>query len=248
MGEVVGHTQGKIALVTGATRGIGLQVAEVLARAGATVLMGARNPSRGAEVAAQVADRTGGQVLSLTLDVTDAAGVQDAASQVEERFGRLDILVNNAGRMTSARVPSEVTADLMREEFETNVFGPVTVMHAFIPLLRRSAHARVVNVSSEAGSLTLMTDPSHPAHGASLLTYNSSKTALNALTVIYGNELRADGISVDAVCPGYVDTDLNEHRGTRSVQDAAQVVADVALATTTTPIPAFVGADGPIPW
>ena len=212
----------KIALVTGANKGIGRATAEQLAALGMTVLIGARDPQRGEEAAAALR-AAGGDAHAVTLDVTDPATVQAAARQVEERFGHLDVLINNAGITGSGQVspmdahdqiPSTVDLDMVRAVFETNVFGVIAVTNAMLPLLRRSPAPRIVNVSSHAASLTLTSDPDGPF--AALLpsaAYSPSKTALNALTVQYANELRKDGILVNAVAPGYVDTDSNNHTG-----------------------------------
>jgi len=153
--------------------------------------------------------------------VTDPGTVRDAAQQIDERFGRLDVLVNNAditgsGPVSPAdavdQVPSSVDLDVVRAVFETNVFGVIAVTDAMLPLLRRSPTPRIVNVSSGAGSMTLTSDPAGPL--AALLpsaAYSPSKSALNALTVQYANELRKDGILVNIADPGYVNTDINNH-------------------------------------
>lgn len=238
----------RVALVTGATRGIGRAVAEALAARGFSVLVGARDAARGAEVAGEIAQGTGARVDAIALDVTDEASVRGAAEETGRRFGRLDVLINNAGILGGRRPPSEVDAAGMRAVFEVNVFGVVSVMHAFLPLLRRSADARVVNVTSEAGSLGLMSDPDHPASAAVLLGYNSSKSALNALTVLYANELRGEGIHVDAVCPGWVATGLNDFHGTDSLESAARIVLDVATKDRDEPTGRILSAAGEVPW
>ncbi|MEU1982923.1 SDR family NAD(P)-dependent oxidoreductase [Nocardia sp. NPDC019395] len=250
-------TNQQIALVTGANKGIGRAAAGQLAELGATVLIGARNAERGEEAAAAVR-ASGGVAHAVALDVTDPAGIRAAAQQTEERFGRLDILINNAG-MTSYQqvdpdkavdqIPSTVDLDMVRAVFETNVFGVIAVTNAFLPLLRRSAAPRVVNVSSHAGSLTLIGDPDGPF--AALLpsaAYSPSKTALNALTVNYANELRKDGILVNAVAPGYVDTDSNNHTGFLTPAQGAAVLVRLATLGADGPTGGFFTADGPAPW
>jgi NAD(P)-dependent dehydrogenase (short-subunit alcohol dehydrogenase family) len=252
------HTaQRKVALVTGANKGIGRGVAARLAELGMTVLVGARDPGRGEEAAAELR-AAGGDVHAVTLDVTDQAGVREVAKLVEERFGRLDVLVNNAGITGSGQVspqdahdqvPSTVELELVREVFETNVFGVIAVTNAVLPLLRRSPAPRVVNVSSHAASLTLTGDPDGPF--AALLpsaAYSPSKSALNALTVQYANELRGDGILVNAVAPGYVDTDSNNHTGFLTVAQGAAVVVRLATLGADGPTAGFFGEDGPLPW
>ncbi|GAA2806067.1 SDR family NAD(P)-dependent oxidoreductase [Nonomuraea dietziae] len=163
-------THQKIALITGANKGIGRAAAEQLAALGMTVLIGARDPRRGEEAAAALR-AAGGDAHALTLDVTDQATARTAATQVEERFGHLDVLINNAGITGSGQVspqdaydqiPSSVDLDMVRAVFETNVFGVIAVTNAMLPLLRRSPAPRIVNVSSHAASLTLTSDPAGP--------------------------------------------------------------------------------------
>ncbi|MEU2655108.1 SDR family NAD(P)-dependent oxidoreductase [Streptomyces sp. NPDC007325] len=250
-------THRRVALVTGANKGIGRGVAEHLAALGMTVLIGARDPRRGEESAAAVR-ATGGEAYAVTLDVTDHVTVQEAAKQVEERFGHLDVLINNAGITGSGQVspedahdqvPSSVDVDMVRAVFETNVFGVITVTNAMLPLLRRSPMPRVVNVSSHAASLSLTSDPEGPF--AALLpsaAYAPSKSALNALTVQYANELRKDGILVNAVAPGFVDTDSNNHTGFLTVAQGAAVVVRLATLDADGPTARFIGEEGAVPW
>ncbi|MFG1813878.1 SDR family NAD(P)-dependent oxidoreductase [Kribbella sp. NPDC049174] len=247
----------KIALVTGANKGIGRGVAEQLASLGMTVLIGARDARRGEEAAAELR-AAGGEVHAVTLDVTDPATVREAAKQIEERFGLLDVLINNAGITGSGQVspmdaydqvPSTVELDMVRAVFDTNVFGVIAVTNAMLPLLRRSAAPRIVNVSSHGGSVTLTCDPDGPF--AALLpsaAYVPSKAALNALTVQYANELRKDGFLVNAVAPGYVDTDSNNHAGLLTVAQGAAVLVRMATLDADGPTAGFFSEDGPVPW
>lgn len=255
MSEQITHQ--KVALVTGANKGIGRGAAEQLAALGLTVLIGARDSRRGEEAAAAVR-ATGGDAHAVTLDVTDQTVVQEAARQVEERFGHLDVLINNAGITGSGQVspadaydqvPSSVDLDMVRTVFETNVFGVIAVTNAMLPLLRRSPAPRIVNVSSHAASLTLMSDPDGPF--AALLpsaAYSPSKSALNALTVHYANELRKEGILVNAVAPGYVDTDSNNHTGFLTVAEGAAILVRLATLGADGPTAGFCSAEGPVPW
>jgi NAD(P)-dependent dehydrogenase (short-subunit alcohol dehydrogenase family) len=255
MSEQTAHR--KVALVTGANKGIGRGTAAQLAELGMTVLVGARDPLRGEEAAAALR-AAGGDAHALTLDVTDPAPVQEAAKQVEERFGHLDVLVNNAGITGSGQVspadahdqvPSSVDLDMVRAVFETNVFGVIAVINAMLPLLRRSPAPRIVNVSSHAASLTVTSDPDGPL--AALLpsaAYSPSKSALNALTVQYANELRKDGVLVNAVAPGYVDTDSNNHTGFLTVAQGAAVVVRMATLGADGPTAGFFAEEGPVPW
>jgi NAD(P)-dependent dehydrogenase (short-subunit alcohol dehydrogenase family) len=246
-----------VAMITGANKGIGRAVAEQLAALGMTVLIGARDSRRGEDAAAAVR-AAGGDAHAVVLDVTDPATVGEAAKWVEERFNHLDVLVNNAGISGSGQVaphdaldqvPSTVDLDMVRAVFETNVFGMIAVTNALLPLLRRSPAPRVVNISSAAGSLTIAADPDGPL--ASLPTsaaYSPSKTAVNALTVQYANELRKDGILVNAADPGFVDTDINNHTGFLTPAQAAAVVVGLATLGDDGPTGGFFSEGGPVPW
>ncbi|MET8796684.1 SDR family oxidoreductase [Nocardia sp. NPDC004568] len=247
----------KVALVTGANKGIGRGAAEQLAGLGSTVVLGARDPQRGAEAAAALR-AAGGDVHAVVLDVTDPAGVAAAAEHIEERFGRLDVLINNAGITGSGQispqdaydqVPSTVDLQRVRRVFEINVFGVITVTNAMLPLLRRSPAPRIVNVSSHAASLTLLSDPDGPFAGLlPSAAYNPSKSALAALTVNYANELRKDGFLVNAACPGYVDTDSNNHTGFLTVAQGAAVLVRLATLDADGPTAGMFAEDGPVPW
>ena len=250
-------THQKVALVTGGNKGIGRGAAEQLAAQGMTVLIGARDGRRGEEAAAALR-AAGGDVHAVTLDVTDPATVQEATKQVEERFGQLDVLINNAGITGSGQVspedaydqvPSSVDLDMVRAVFETNLFGVIAVTNAMLPLLRRSLAPRIVNVSTHAASLTISSDPDGPL--ATLLpsaAYAPSKTALTALTVQYGNELRKDGILVNAVAPGYVATDSNNHAGFLTVAQGAAVLVRLATLGADGPTAGFFSEEGSVPW
>jgi NAD(P)-dependent dehydrogenase (short-subunit alcohol dehydrogenase family) len=247
----------KIALITGANKGIGRAAAEQLAELGMTVLIGARDPQRGEE-AATALRAAGGDAHAVTLDVTDAATARAAAAQIEERFGHLDVLVNNAGISGSGQVspedavdqiPSSVDLDMVRAVFETNVFGVITVTNAMLPLLRRSPAARIVNLTSHSASLTITSDPDGPLSALpASAAYHPSKSALNALTVQYANELRKDGFLVNVAAPGYVDTDINNHRGILTPEQGAAVVVRLATLGADGPTGGFFSADGPLPW
>ena len=223
-----------IALITGANKGIGLETARQLGARGVTVLAGARDEARG--VAAEHALRDeDADARFVPLDVTDAKSAQEAADWIDREYGRLDILVNNAA-IARGGPPSQTDLDAIREVYETNVFGVIMVTNAMLPLLRRAPAARIVNVSSEVGSITSMTDPASPlAQMPAGLAYPSSKSALNMITAMYANELRDTPIKVNAANPGYTKTDLNRNTGFRSVAEGAE--ASVHLAT--------LDADGP---
>jgi NAD(P)-dependent dehydrogenase (short-subunit alcohol dehydrogenase family) len=245
----------KIALVTGANKGIGRAVAEGLAARGMTVLLAARNPDLGEKAAAELRD-AGHDVRFVRLDVTDDASVRAAAAAVTASPGRLDVLVNNAGISEGPNdPPSEADLDHVRRVFDTNLFGVMRVTNALLPLLRRSPAARIVNVSSGTGSLTHMTDPDHYFWNlGAVASYPQSKSALNMLTVQYAKELRDTGILVNAVAPGACATDfaLEHIRAGRTITRTAEQGAAIAIRMATLPdggpTGGFFDDDGPVPW
>jgi len=208
-----------IALVTGANRGIGLEVVRQLAQRGFTAVLGSRDPEKGGAAAAGLA---GLEVDARRLDVDDGDSVREVARELDEAYGRLDVLVNNAAILYDTW-ESGVDADLdmVHEALETNLFGAWRTIQACLPLLRRSEHGRIVNVSSGSGSLNSM--------GAGTPAYSVSKAALNALTRILAAELRRDRILVNAVCPGWVATDMGGPGGRPVEQGAASVMWAVLL-------------------
>ena len=240
-----------IALVTGANKGIGRQIAGQLAALGHTVVVAARNPDAGERAAAELrAD--GGNAVAVVLDVTDPASAAAAAEEVKRRFGRLDALVNNAGIVATpgvsfaAQQPGSAAVDEIRSVFETNFFGVISVTAAFLPLLRLSAAPRIVNVSSVAGSLAAVSDPATTDPIAA--GYAPSKTALTSLTLQYAKGLAPEGILVNAVCPGFVATDLNGFRGTRTPAQGAIAAVRMATIPAGGPTGTFSDEDGPLPW
>lgn len=250
-------TRRKAVLVTGATRGIGRAIVEQLAAQGTTVLIGARDLRRGEQVAAAL-QQAGGDAYALILDETEPATAERAAGWIDERFGHLDVLINNAGISGSGLVspdqavdqlPSSVDLDKVRAVFETNVFGVIAVTNAMLPLLRRSRAPRIVNVSSLAASLTFNSNPDGPPAGLpASAAYSPSKTALNALTVQYANELRKEGILVNAADPGFVDTAINNHTGNLTPAEGAAAVVQLATLGPDGPTGGFFHADRPLPW
>ena len=225
------------ALVTGANKGIGKEIARQLADAGFTVYVGSRDAERGRRAAEEVGGRP------LLLDVTDSAGIAAAAGRVE----RLDVLVNNAGVMLDDRTPPEADLDVFRRTYETNLFGVIAVTNAFLPALRRSARPRIVNVSSGTGSLTWSANgPFARAAGAA---YRSSKTALNAVTLLYAHAL--PGFKVNALAPGLRRTDLHPRAAAADGDPAEAAAGAVRLATLPDdgPTGEFRSWDGtPAPW
>lgn len=223
-----------VSLVTGASRGIGREICRQLAAAGHTVLLTARN----AEAAATAAKAVG--ATPLRLDVTDRESAALAAATVQDRYGKLDVLVNNAA-ITYDSWQRAITADLdvVRRAAETNLYGPWLIVEQFLPLLRNSDHPRIVNVSSEAGSLTSM--------GGGTPGYTASKAALNALTRMLAAELRTEHILVNAVCPGWVATDMGGPGG-RPIAEGAASVVWAAVLPDNGPTGGFFRDGRPLPW
>ena len=236
-----------IALVTGANKGIGYEIAAGLGALGWSVGVGARDDERREAAVAKL--RAGGaDAFGVPLDVTDDASVAAAAGLIEDRAGHLDVLVNNAG-VTGGRANMPTTADLtaVRTVLETNVIGVIRVTNAMLPLLRRSASPRIVNMSSSVGSLTRQTSPGYdasPIHVA----YAPSKTFLNAVTVQYVRELRDTNILINAGCPGYCATDLNGHRGVRTPEQGAAIAIQLATLPDDGPTGGFFEDAGVVPW
>jgi NAD(P)-dependent dehydrogenase (short-subunit alcohol dehydrogenase family) len=227
----------RIALVTGANQGVGLQVAKELVANGLTVLVGSRNFERGEAAAKTI----GSGAIALQLDVTDRVSIADAAERIRTEFGRLDLLVQNAAISNTrkgnlslqeyAKVSraSNASLDEVRAVWETNVFGVLAVYQAILPLLRESSDARIINVSSAVGSLTSNADPAYPYHSMFGPVYPASKAALNAITLAMMVELESTGIKVNLVSPGFTRTNLNGYVGTQSVEDGSREVVRVAL-------------------
>lgn len=226
----------KIALITGANKGIGLETARQLAQQKITVLIGARDPQKGEAAAAQLrADQL--EARAIELDVSRPESIRRAAEKIDGEFGRLDILVNNAGVMLDEQEKkvSEQSLDIWRTTFETNFFGLIETTRAFLPLLRKSDAGRIVNLSSILGSITLHATPGSPVYDSKLPVYGVSKTAVNAYTVHLAYELKDSKIKVNAAHPGWVKTDMGGAGATMEIVDGAKT--SVALAT--------IGEDGP---
>ena len=223
---------------------MGLRVANELVANGLTVLVGSRNFARGEAAAKDI----GAGAIALQLDVTDRASIAAAAERIRTEFGCLDLLVNNAAisntskkpgqsveEYTKSTRPSNVSLDEMRAVWETNVIGVLAVYQAMVPLLRKSSNARIVNVSSGVGSLTMNADPAFAYRSIFGPVYPASKTALNAITLAMMIELESTGIKVNLVSPGFTKTNLNGYAGTESVENGSREVVRVAL----------LGPDGP---
>jgi NAD(P)-dependent dehydrogenase (short-subunit alcohol dehydrogenase family) len=231
-------------LITGANKGLGYETARRLVAAGHTVYVGSRDPDRGQ----RAADRLGARTV--VLDVTDDESVAAAAKLIAEAGG-LDVLVNNAGvegRGAGNVVigAADATADIFREVFDTNVFGLVRVTHAFLPLLQRSPAPVVVNVSSGLGSLALVSSPDGPGYLYPGVAYPASKAAVNMITVQFAKQF--PNMRINAVEPGYTDTDLNGHTGTQTVAEGAEIIVRMAQVTAEGPSGGYFNVNGPMAW
>ncbi|OLF11610.1 short-chain dehydrogenase [Actinophytocola xinjiangensis] len=236
------------ALITGGNRGIGLAVARRLAALDLTVIIAARREQDARAAAEEVGAR------GVVLDVTVPATIHAAARWIDDEFGSLDVLVNNAGilpEVTNSEPKEIVDLAMFERTFATNLFGPVAVLEAMLPLLRRSAGGRVVNVSSTMGSLADQTNPSSPYYSMVMPAYQSSKAALNNITIALAKQLTDTTIKVTSVCPGFVRTDLtpiSREQAPTSPEEAAEVVVQAATLPATAETGTFVGAGGAIAW
>ncbi|WP_436701968.1 SDR family NAD(P)-dependent oxidoreductase [Nocardioides sp. BYT-33-1] len=245
---------GRVALVTGGNRGLGLATARRLGQEGVTVVIGARDGDRArAAVAGLRAD--GVWASAVPLDVDDEASTRAAAERIRREHGRLDILVNNAGILpeaTATQAVGPLDPDLFWRTFRTNVLGAVGVTAAVLPLLLASERGRVVNVSSRMGSLADQLDPASPYHALVVPAYQSSKAALNGLTIALAKRLADTRVKVNSVCPGWVQTDLggaeNRAAAPTPAEEAADVVVRAALLDDSGPSGRFFDAEGPVPW
>ncbi|MEU9455269.1 SDR family oxidoreductase [Streptomyces sp. NPDC048277] len=239
--------QKKIALVTGANKGIGYEIAAGLGALGWSVGVGARDEER-REAAVAKLRADGADAFGVPLDVTDDASVTAAAGLIEDRAGRLDVLVNNAGITGSfQQLPTTVDVTTVRTAVETNVIGVIRVTNAMLPLLRRSPSPRIVNMSSSVGSLTLQTTPGAET-GPISVAYAPSKTFLNAVTVQYTKELQDTNILINSACPGFCATDLNGFRGHRTPEQGAAIAIRLATLPDDGPTGGFFDEDGEVPW
>jgi len=238
----------KIALVTGANKGIGFEVARQIGRTGATVLLGARNKLAGEKAAALLAGE-GLATLFIAIDVADHDSVAAAAATITNEFGHLDILVNNAGISDPADGPAPTARlDAVERVMRTNFLGALMVTQAMLPLLRDAPSARIVNVSSGLGSLTQNGDPGYSSAATKLIGYSASKVALNMLTVQLAYLLRDTAIKVNSADPGYTATDLNRHRGLQTIPEGAAEAVRLALLPDDGPTGTYSDNRGIVPW
>lgn len=241
--------KGKVALITGANKGIGYEIARQLGSRGATVFVGARDIGRGEEAANKL--RTNQiDARSIQLDVIDQKTIDSTAEKIESEFGKLDILVNNAGILSDGDrlAPSQIDIETLRHTYETNVFGVFAVTKTLLPLLKKSKAGRIVNLSSGLGSLTLHSEPNSEFADSRYLAYNSSKTAVNAITVLLAAELKDTAIKVNAANPGYTATDINQYQGHRTIEQGATAPVRLATLPDDGSTGGFFDENGVVPW
>ncbi|PQV65303.1 NAD(P)-dependent dehydrogenase, short-chain alcohol dehydrogenase family [Abditibacterium utsteinense] len=241
----------KIALITGANRGLGLEAARQLAAQNFTVILGSRDLAKGEEAAARLRE-TGADAHAVQLEVTDEASVKAAARDIEAKFGHLDALINNAGVYSEYAnthfSPSQLSSEELRQTYETNFFGALSVLQTFLPLLQKSEAPRVVNVSSSLGSLELQSNPDSPYYGLNTLAYGSSKAALNSLTIAFAKEFKDTNLKINSACPGWVKTDLGSDAAPRELEEGPRIFVTLATLPNDGPSGQFFDENGLINW
>jgi NAD(P)-dependent dehydrogenase (short-subunit alcohol dehydrogenase family) len=241
-------TPNKIALITGANKGLGFEISRQLGKLGITILLGSRSKTRGlAAVEELKAEQI--EAHALIIDVTHEPSIDRAVEFIEREYGHLDILINNAGIMEDQSLkPSNAPHDLLRAVFDTNFFGVINVTQAMLPLLQKSEAPRIVNISSSLGSLTLQADPDGPFAETKVLGYDASKTALNAFTIHLAHELRDTPIKVNSACPGWVKTDMGGPNAPGTVESGADTPVWLATLPSDGPTGGFFNSRKPVPW
>ena len=240
----------KVALITGANKGLGYEMAKQLGQAGVTVVLAARDQEKGQAAAAKLRS-AGVEVESLKLDVTNRQDHTAAAAFLDKRYGQLDILINNAGISTGdlgGEKASESTEEVLKSVFETNFFAPVLLTQALLPLLKKSSGARIVNMSSILGSQTLHADPNSPIYNFKALSYDASKAALNSFTIHLAYELRETKIKVNSAHPGWVKTDMGTDAAPMEIPEGAKTGVALALLAEDGPNGGFFHMGEPLPW
>jgi NAD(P)-dependent dehydrogenase (short-subunit alcohol dehydrogenase family) len=242
---------GRVALITGANKGLGMETGRQLGKLGYTVLLGSRDALKG-EVSARRLRDDGVDARVVKLDVTKQRDIDAAAAQIESEFGKLDVLVNNAGTMIekdwTKNTTSETTIENLRKTFEANLFAVFAVSKAMLPLLKKSEAGRIVNVSSILGSVSLQATKGSPTYGTKLFAYNASKAALNVLTISLAHELRGTKIKVNSAHPGWVKTDLGGSAAPMNVMDGAKTMVELATLGENGPTGGFFHEGEAIAW
>jgi NAD(P)-dependent dehydrogenase (short-subunit alcohol dehydrogenase family) len=244
--------EAKVALISGANKGLGLETARQLGKLGYTVLLGSRDPGKG-QLAAEKLRGEGINATAVKLDVTSQSDINGVAKLIDEEFGGvLDVLVNNAGvkfeKSWTANITSEVKIEDLRATFETNLFAVFALTKALLPALKKAAAGRIVNVSSILGSVTLQATKGSPTYGTKLFAYNASKAGLNMFTVHLAHELRGTKIKVNSAHPGWAKTDMGGNAATVSVADGAKTIVQLATLGEDGPTGGYFHGDEAIPW
>lgn len=239
----------KTVLITGANKGIGFETARRLAKAGYFVYLGSRNKANGTEAVKKLNDEGISSIEALVIDVADIDSVRHASQDLETKIEALDILINNAG-IAGDQPQDFATGDIqnLRNIFDTNFFGAIQTVQAFLPLLRKSGGASIINVSSEVGSIAMRTDAGRVRNRDRYNAYGSSKTALNAFTVMLANELSDSGITVNSVTPGYTATDLNQFQGAKTIEEGALPIVKLAMEADRSITGKFFKDGGEVAW
>ncbi len=242
----------KVAFITGANKGLGLEMARQLGQKGVRVYLGARDLKK-VQAAVSELKKEKLDVLPVLCDVTNTSQIKDAVALIEKNEGKLDILINNAGIMIDSGAWMEnnaptVSLEIVRKTYETNVYGVINVTQQFLPLLKKAPAARIVNMGSVLGSLTLHAQPGSPIYDAKSLAYNSSKSALNAVTVHFAHAVKDTKIKVNTAHPGWVKTDLGTEHAPMNVQDGAKTGVELALLDDKGPTAGFFHMGDKLPW
>lgn len=240
----------KVALITGANKGLGYEMARQLAQKGITVVLAARDQAKG-EAAAEKLRQTGLDVRFLKLDVTNKRDYTETTAFLGKNFGKLDILINNAGISADGFAGTSVSATTeqsLRDTFETNFFAPIALTQALVPLLKKSEAGRIVNMSSILGSQTLHADPSSPIYNAKALSYDASKVALNSFTIHLAHELKDTNVKVNSAHPGWVKTDMGTDAAPMEIPEGAKTGVALALLDENGPSGGFFHLGQVLPW
>jgi NAD(P)-dependent dehydrogenase (short-subunit alcohol dehydrogenase family) len=243
-------TAKKVALITGANKGLGFEMARQLGKAGVTVVLAARDEQKG-EAAAEALRKDGIDAQFLKLNVTNRQDHTAAAKFLEQKFGRLDILINNAGismEEFGSGLPSTTTDEVLGQTFDTNFFAPVALTRALLPLLKKSDAARIVNMSSILGSQTLHSDPNSPIYNFKQLSYDASKAALNSFTIHLAYELKDTKIKVNSAHPGWVKTDMGTDAAPMEIPEGGKTGVELAQLGENGPTGGYFHLGKPLPW
>jgi len=240
------QTNKKVALITGANKGIGFEVAKILLDKGVSVVIGSRNLEKGKQAAKDLRNEN---VSFVQIDITDEKSIENAKNTISKEYGKLDILINNAGIWLDFGVPMlEVSMEDIEKTFKVNTFGVIATIKHFLPLIKKSDEGRIVNVSSGLGSLTQSADPNYEYYPYKSLAYNTSKSALNALTILFAYELKETNIKINSADPGYCSTDLNGKTGPRTPKQGAKVIVELATLVKSGSTCGFFDENGSIEW